>query len=685
MTTVTEKRRGWSGEVGLAVLILLAAAAPGELWAADAIRPGKITTRATWGCMGVNWHIAGDDNRNASVKVEYRRQGTRRWRPALPLWLHVYRKTTMFSGSVFRLAPGTGYEFRLSMKDPDGGGAVRTISAATLTYPRMPTKTVAVKTGGLAEAEKLASPGTGMLLGAGTYRGTRLTKPGRPGQWIVYRPAGDGKVVIEGEIRIEADYVWLDGLTIRSPKTGIRGSHKGVCITNCRIQAHYAIWTPGGAENYFIADNRLTGDAKGRFTFGGEGVDLGSSAGKCGHAVCFNDITDFADGISYGRGDIDIYNNYVHENVDDFIEPDYAHENYRLWNNRCYNSMCGFSFQPMKGGPWYMFNNINVGAYLHAFKVKSITGPTVIYGNSILTKSSRLGQSGDLLRGWILNNAWMRVTKGALGESGRFRPGPNPTRVDHNAYGTGGAEIFRKIRYAELARERGWDKHSVLVDYRNVLAERVAVPPGKPYYGRGIHGRLIGKDWHFGHQLLLPKPGSKLIDAGTVLPNLTGPFLGKAPDIGAHELGLGTAWYGPRTWDHQAGLIYGLPDGWRKARLSDAGRYASIGCPNAAGAKALLTGESGKLFALMRTEPAKGEGRWRRARQIVAPDAGAVTKVLEFQDGFYVRLYERNGNAALVAARVEPDGVLHVTVGCRKADLPAARLKMFQFVRSLYR
>jgi hypothetical protein len=677
-----------AGHVGLgrrvaAGAVWLAAACP-LVGAGEAVEPGRIAAKPTWCCMGLTWPYAGDENRNASVAAEYRRPGARDWRPAFRLWRHEYGGVTMFAGSVFRLAPGTGYEFRLSLSDPDGGGAVRTVSAATLAYPRMPARAVKVD-GGLVEAQRRAAPGTVMLLSKGTYPGARLTTSGRPGEWIVYKAAGDGEVVIDGRIEIRANYVWLDGLTVRAKQNAIQGSHKGVCITRCRLTAHYAIHTGRGGENYFIADNVLTGDAAGKFSFSGEGVDFGSDRGQCGHAVCFNELTEFADGVSYGRGDIDVYGNYIHETVDDFVEPDYARANYRVWDNRCYNSMCGFSFQPMKGGPWYFLHNVNVGTYLHALKVKSITGPSVICGNTMLTKSSRLGQGADVLRGLIVNNAWLRMTEGPLASGGRFRPGASGVRLDHNAYGTGGADPFSSIPYAQLAATHGWDTHSVRVDWREVFREPVRAPSGRPYYSSKLQGKVIPKDWHFEHVLLLPKPGSKLIDAGTVLPNLTGPYLGKAPDLGAHELGLGTAWYGPRTWDEQAGLIYGLPEGWRKVLPGAAAKHADLGCPEAKDADALLACASPRSFAWMRVEPARGEARWRQARALVGSDQGAQTDVLEFQDGLYARLYRRGPNAALLAGRVEPEGVLHVHVGCRQADLARARLRMFQLVRSLVR
>ncbi len=35
--------------------------------------------------LGFEWFIQGDDNRNASVDVSYRKQGTTDWKPALPM------------------------------------------------------------------------------------------------------------------------------------------------------------------------------------------------------------------------------------------------------------------------------------------------------------------------------------------------------------------------------------------------------------------------------------------------------------------------------------------------------------------------------------------------------------------------------------------------------------------------
>jgi len=298
---------------------------------------------------------------------------------------------------------------------------------------------------------------------------------------------------------------------------------------------------------------------------------------------------------------------------------------------------------------------------------------------------SRIGQGGDIIRGYLLNNVWLRTTAGPLAERGRFRETFSPTMVDYNAYGKNSGLVFQKSNYGPSKEKHGWDKHSIRVDYKELFQEPVKSPTGTPQYRKDLVGTSIPKDWHFEHNLLQPKKDSKLIDAGTVLDNLTGPYLGKAPDIGAHEVGLGTAWYGIRIWDLKAKLVYGIPKTWKKTELAKAAEYATLGCPDINNAKVLLTSTDPRVFALMKILPTEGKARWDLAQKAVSSEKGAITKILKFQDGLYIRLYQKNQNAILIASRVEPGGVLHVTAGCTMADLPKARLKMFQFARSFYR
>ena len=55
-------------------------------FALDAVVPGELYAEPpTLLCLGFEWNIEGDDNRNATVSVEYREHGASSWRKAMPL------------------------------------------------------------------------------------------------------------------------------------------------------------------------------------------------------------------------------------------------------------------------------------------------------------------------------------------------------------------------------------------------------------------------------------------------------------------------------------------------------------------------------------------------------------------------------------------------------------------------
>ena len=97
--------------------------------------------------LGFEWLVQGDDNRNAKVEVAYRRKGDMEWRPAMPLLRLQHERVyqgegvfnvempNMFAGSILDLQENTAYEVRLTLSDPDGGGAVRTVTVKTRAEP----------------------------------------------------------------------------------------------------------------------------------------------------------------------------------------------------------------------------------------------------------------------------------------------------------------------------------------------------------------------------------------------------------------------------------------------------------------------------------------------------------------------------------------------------------------------
>src|SRR5688572_32455808 len=93
----------------------------------DAVKAENfITEPPTLSNLGFEWHISGDENRNAVVQVTYRISGTDKWEQALPLMRaggeKVFRKTEFldysvphfFAGSILDLAPGDRKSTRLN-------------------------------------------------------------------------------------------------------------------------------------------------------------------------------------------------------------------------------------------------------------------------------------------------------------------------------------------------------------------------------------------------------------------------------------------------------------------------------------------------------------------------------------------------------------------------------------------
>src|SRR5262245_63238909 len=89
-----------------------------------------ITEPPTLISLGFEWRIDGDDNRNATVAVSYRKKGEQAWKQGVPL-LRIgnerinenalqYIVPNGFAGSILDLEPSTEYEARFVMSDPDG-------------------------------------------------------------------------------------------------------------------------------------------------------------------------------------------------------------------------------------------------------------------------------------------------------------------------------------------------------------------------------------------------------------------------------------------------------------------------------------------------------------------------------------------------------------------------------------
>lgn len=239
---------------------------------------GALRSYSTIYSVGVEWDITGDTNHNASAQTEYRPAGQETWSLALPLVRVDFNGANMLAGSVMFLQPNTSYDVRLTITDPDGGGATETVTLSTLRVPAQPTsgRTFHAVPGsgggdgspgnpfqGIAAAQSVVVPGDTVLLHAGSYGGrTRFDHTGDATNYIVWKAAGDGEVSISG-IDVAASHIWLERLTVRNQTYGLLtdSSPGDVVVERCAFFGnHYSIFLNGAGANWYIADNTIVGD-----------------------------------------------------------------------------------------------------------------------------------------------------------------------------------------------------------------------------------------------------------------------------------------------------------------------------------------------------------------------------------------------------------------------------------------
>ncbi len=395
---------------------------------------GQLRGDVTLTSASINWDISGDANNNVTARLMFRRQGTTEWRDALDLNRinytdhHTGKSTHVLSGSIFYLSPGTTYDVKAILTDADGGNSTLQTTFTTRTMPKIvnPGAVIEVRdTDNLDAKLAAARPGDTLLFHAGNYTSQAngslvvMSSTGTRENPILLRAYGDGAVNFTS-VMIQASHVWLDGLTVTQEVptangpilSGIRAIpvnnqfFTGVTLTRNTVKnANYVI--NADANEFLILDNYVIGaDRK----VSQEGIEFDKLTR--GHVAAFNDITAVYDGISYGQGNIDIHNNSIHNIGDNSIEPDYAWDNYRVWENRSWDvGQDDISFQPMNGGPWYIVRNQLTGAKFNSFKLRSGDGPKFIVGNTVVSPNSTLNSHYFFNGGGIFaNNYWKALS-----------------------------------------------------------------------------------------------------------------------------------------------------------------------------------------------------------------------------------------------------------------------------------
>ena len=575
------------------VVAALACAAP--VFANDLARPASepVLDRPTLRSLGAYWIIKGDDNANGTVRVDYRRKGANDWRQGPPMFrvengahkpkehgslLKIADDETLLAGSVLLLDPDSAYELKLTLKDPDGGEATTvTLSARTMKEPVAPsgpmyhiipgeggggagTKGDPYK--GINAAEKNARPGDTFLLAPGVYNGSfTLRKSGEAGKPIVFRGAGGGEAIIDGQgaaseppqkaiAAVGLTDRWFEDLTIRNAKHAIVAHDSGrFVLRRCNIHSVDFGLTATKNEkdtvnDWFITDNVMRGPSswpRGKGIEDARGVQLTGA----GHVIAYNRISHFADAIdtmpSPRCDSIDIHNNDVFDLTDDGIETDYSQRNVRVFRNRLTNVFQGISTQPVYGGPVYIFRNAMFNVSIEPFKMHNgPSGALFLHNTSVKSGPAHVVMTPKPMSNMVSRNNLFVGTNAKIAVE--FLIPASGCDFDYDGFAMSGPFNHfllwnRSDKYATFneARQKApvW-KNAVLVDPANLFAAGVRAPETDK-----VAISVDATDVRL-------SPTSAAVDAGQPLPGVNDDFSGKAPDLGAYEVGTPLPHYGPR-------------------------------------------------------------------------------------------------------------------------------------------
>ncbi|HXW61357.1 MAG TPA: hypothetical protein VEJ45_02080 [Candidatus Acidoferrales bacterium] len=430
----------------------------------------------------------------------------------------------------------------------------------------------------------------------GTYY---LTKSGTPDKPIVIKAAGDGEVIFDGDgcqnlfNLMAGNYNYFEGITVRNTNVAfllgiknIAGS-SGFTLKHSRVEnvgrAVQDDWS--GSKDFYIADNVFIGRHDpnklqswwtpavwGKFP-GYPALITSEYAIKIygqGHVVAYNYVANWHDGIdiaTYGDPDgtpeelrdrvpisIDFYNNDIYNMADNCIEADGGAHNIRVFRNRCFNSAGGaLSAQPTFGGPLYFYQNLVYNTTTGGpLKLIDTPAGVLVYQNTLFGQGRLMGPASNVhfLNNLILADGWAdpvlnlrTFTNYSTSDYNGFRPNLNvddsfewnSPRFDVVADYEGQLVTRHFPSLGKYREETKQEQHSVLVDYAVFVNAKMPdkSDPQRLYDPEDFDFRL--------------RPDSAAVDAGAILPTINDDFTGRAPDLGAYELGRPLPHYGPRS------------------------------------------------------------------------------------------------------------------------------------------
>ena len=520
----------------------------------------------TYECAGIYWKIREDGACNVLYKAEAENQ----WKEGLDL---VYdARDGEYRGSLVGLSPNTNYQVELSVQS----------SKTNLDFTT--------------RSDQFAV-GKITLLDAGISDQTVLvTESGTPEAYHLVTVPSHTKSILNLEnvhpygIEIDADFVIIRGVEIRNPAVHgiiIRKNRHDVVIEQCHITfwgriggprtygnlegaSDSGIYGEEGSGNLTIQRN-LIEDPRGASNDwvtghpdGPQGVSIIESSG--GNVIRYNEIVStedhgFNDGIGGGRNfsftgnvnrDSDIYGNIIRNVWDDAIESEGANMNVRIWGNYIHLFFNGIATACTSKGPLYVFRNV---------AGESRSGHQNSTGGALIKTGERNEFGGG--RRYIFHNTVLQPN----GVFHAFTSHVNPNCVSrNNIYDLPGRlatdrekepesdydyDFFSGDRIGNSARE----EHRILFRTTPAGARLFTSSYNLEFYPIStINSIRWGKhDFEFGdRKLQITDPvdwiRNPLIDSGALIPGFNDDFAGKAPDLGAFEVGNPPIQFGRRAY-----------------------------------------------------------------------------------------------------------------------------------------
>jgi len=432
------------------------------------------------------------------------------------------------------------------------------------------------------------------LVADGTYW---LTAKGTAEKPIVIKAAGDGEVIFDGAGAdvlfnvMATEHHIFEGITFRNCGVAFFagqqrvGGAKGLTIRNCRFEdvrdGIFSLYS--GSENFYIADNVILGrnDREALTGWGGrEDGYLKSNTGitlqGSGHVVCRNVIAYFWQGYhmgtnfqGYDRGGVscDLYQNDLHQLIDDGFEIDGSVRNIRVMRNRIVNSGTAFSIQPIYGGPAYLIGNVAYNNRL-GYKIHE-AHPSGFYLFHNTVVGGHFTSRGLFTNAHFRNNLFLGhdsheptvilpdpandVSSSSNGYDRRSRFQTTPHDGTTPIVETREGILWPAKRYPPKSKDRSYASLEEFQESTGFEAESLLIDPSDfrdlPRSEGQEERHATRRTYHGADLDFALNPESEAVDAGVLLANVNEGHQGEAPDLGARELGSEPVQYGPRWLD----------------------------------------------------------------------------------------------------------------------------------------